>query len=153
MLDYHGLAGVPAESQKVLAGRHGITSRTLTGWSMALTAAGRRLPLSAALATETARRSRPGEDHLARTRMARTLGLTIPRSAITPSPPVPPSQADRAAAGIAMRVLAAAGPLPMDALYAAVRRARRFDTLPPVTVDQLALALTEAGATTDQGRW
>ena len=51
MLDYHGLAGVPAESQKVLAGRHGITSRTLTGWSMTLTAAGRRLPLSAALAT------------------------------------------------------------------------------------------------------
>lgn len=153
MLDYHGLAGVPADNQKVLAGRHGITTRTLTGWSMTLTAAGKRLPLSAALATETARRSRPGEDHLARTRIARTLGLTTPRPAITPSPPVPPAPADQAAAGIAMRVLATAGPLPMDVLYAAVRRARRFGTRPPVTADQLALALTQAGATADHGRW
>jgi hypothetical protein len=153
MLDYHGLAGVPAENQTVVASRHGITARTLTGWSMTLTAAGRRLPLSAALAAEAARRSRAGDDHLARTRIARTLGLTIPQPANTPSPPDPPSPADRAAAAIAIRVLATAGPLPMNALYAAVRRSRRFGTLPPVTADQLALALSDAGATTGQGIW
>lgn len=66
MLDYHGLAGVPAGNQTAVAGRHGISTRTLTNWSIALTAAGRRLPLSADVATEVARRSRPGEDHLAR---------------------------------------------------------------------------------------
>jgi len=105
------------------------------------------------VATEAARRSRPGEDHLARARIARTLGLTIPQPAIAPSAPAPPSQADRAAAAIAVRVLAAAGPLPLDALLAAVRRSRRFATLPVVTAAQLVIALTEAGATEDQRTW
>jgi len=151
LLDYHGLAGVPAENQAAVARHHRITPRTLTGWSMTLTAAGRRLPLSIAVAAEAARRSRPGDDHLARTRVARRLGLTIPPPAITPSPPDPPTSAMRAAAAIAIRVLATAGPLPMTALYAAVRRSRRFATLPPMTAEQLAMALTGAGATADQG--
>ena len=153
MLDYHGLAAVKAENQTAVAGRHGISTRTLTSWSMALTSAGRRLPLSADVATEVARRSRPDEDHLARARIARTLGLAIPQPAIAPHAPVRLSQADRAAAAIAVRVLASAGPLPLDALLSAVRRARRFDTLPIVTAVQLSIALTEAGASHDQGTW
>lgn len=33
MVDYHGLAGHPADWQAVVAAHHGITNRTLTTWS------------------------------------------------------------------------------------------------------------------------
>lgn len=159
MLDFHGLAGHPADSKSAVVARHEITLPTLATWSKMLTTAGARLPLSVALATEVARGTRPGEDHLARTRIAATLGLTAPRPAApppTPSPPAPtgPSKADLGAAEIAVRVLATVGPLPLDELHPAIVRARRFKSHSPITAQRLAIALSVAGVTRDeQGRW
>ena len=139
MLDFHGLAGHPADSKSAVVARHEITLPTL--------------------ATEVARGTRPGEDHLARTRIAATLGLTAPRPAApppTPSPPAPtgPSKADLGAAEIAVRVLATVGPLPLDELHPAIVRARRFKSHSPITAQRLAIALSVAGVTRDeQGRW
>lgn len=156
MLDFHGLAGRPADSKSAVIERHGITYPTLASWSKMLSAAGARLPLSVALATEVARRTRPGEDHLGRTRLATTLGLTAPPPpASPPAPPTTgPSPADQAAAGIAVRVLATVGPLPLDELRLAVGRARRFRPHPLITAERLASALGVAGAIhEDQRRW
>lgn len=156
MLDYHGLAGNPADSKSSVAGRHSITPPTLAAWSNTLTTAGSRLPLSAELATEVTRRTHPGEDHLARTRIATTFGMAAPEPppASRRTQAAGPSQADRAAAGIAARVLATVGPLHLDTLHLAIGRARRFRSRPPVTAGQLTTALTTAGATRDdRGRW
>lgn len=156
MLDYHGLAGRPAGTRRAVAGRHGITPPTLTRWSRTLAQAGSRLPLTPELATEISRRSRAGEDHLARVRIAATLGLIAPAPtpAAAPSVAAHPAQADQAAAAIAVRVLATVGPLPSHALRHAIARVRRFRPLPPITTQQLAAALVDVGATCDdQGRW
>lgn len=154
MLDYHGLGGHPADRQMALAARHRITTRTVANWTTALTAAGSRLPLSSDLATELTRRTRPGEDHLARTRTATTLGLPAPPPPTSTPAPAGPSQADRAAAAIAARVLAAAGPQPLTVLRTAIERSRRFRSIPPMTTRQLTAALTAIGAThDDRGRW
>ena len=157
MLDYHGLAGRPAGTLLAVAGRHGITPRTVTRWSRTLALAGAGLPLTPELATEVCRRTRPGEDHLARVRIAETLGLAAPApiaAGAAPSVATRPSQSDQAAAAIAVRVLAAVGPLPLHALNGAVARARRFRPLPPITTGQLAAALVDVGATCDdRGRW
>ena len=155
VLDYHGLAGRPAGTRLAVADRHGITPPTLTRWSRALTEAGSRLPLTPEVATEIARRTRSGEDHIARTRVAATLGLAIPAPVATASSVATRlSQADRAAAAIAVRVLATVGPLPSHVLRQAIARVRRFRPLPTITIKQLAAALVDVGATCDeQGRW
>ena len=154
MLDYHGLAGHPAGRQVDVATRYGVTARTVANWAKALTAAGSRLPLSADLAAELTRRTRPGEDHLARTRTATTVGLPAPHPPAPTIAPAGPSQADRAAAAIAARVLAAVGPLPLSVLRTAIERSRRYRSLPPVTTRRLTTALTALGAThDDQGHW
>lgn len=154
MLDYHGLAGHHAETKSAVADRHGITPPTVTSWSKTLTTVGSHLPLSAELTTEISRRTRPGEDHLARTRIATTLGLAAPESPAPRPAAAQPSQADRAAAAIAARVLATVGPLPQDALHHAISRTRRFRSLPPIPTGHLAAALIAAGATRDDhGRW
>lgn len=153
VLDYHGLIGRPAGTRLVVADRHGITPPTLTRWSRTLAQAGSRLPLTAELATEISRRTRPGEDHLARTRIATTLGLATPAAAPR-SLATRRSQADHAAAAIAVRVLATVGPLPQHALHHGIARARRFRSLPPIRTGQLAAALIHVGATSDdRGRW
>lgn len=157
MLDYHGLAGRPAGTVLAVAGRHGITPPTLTRWSRMLTQAGARLPLAPELATEIARRTRSGEDHLARVRIAETLGLAAPApiaASVAGSVAVHLMQADQAAAAIAVRVLAAVGPLPSHVLRHAISRVRRFRSLPPITTGQLAAALVDVGVTcNDHGRW
>ena len=157
MLDYHGLAGRPAGTKLVVASRHGVTPPTLTRWSRTLTQAGSRLPLTPELAGEVSRRTRLGEDHLARVRVAATLGLVDPApvaAGSAPSVDARPSQADLAAAAIAVRVLAAVGPLPLHALHHAIARSRRFRSLPPITPGRLATALGDVGAAFDDwGRW
>lgn len=157
MLDYHGLTGRVAGTKLAVAGRHGITPPTLTRWSRTLAHAGSRLPLTPELAGEISRRTRPGEDHLARVRLAATLGLAAPAPIATgpaPSMESRPSQADLSAAAIAVRVLAAVGPLPLHALQDAVARARRFRPLPPIATGQMVAALVVVGATCDDhGRW
>lgn len=153
LLDYHGLTGRPAETKLAVARRHGITLPTLTRWSRTLVQAGSRLPLTPELAAEIARRTRPGEDHLARTRIASTLGLAAP-AGVPPSRTARLAQVDQAAAAIAVRVLSTVGPLPPHILHHAIARARRFRPLPPITNEQLAAALTDVGATyDDQGQW
>lgn len=154
MLAFYGLAGQPAGRQVDIADRHGVSARTVANWAAAVTAAGRRVPLSAALITEATRPTRPGEDHLARTRIAAALGLPPPRPPASISVPAGPSRADRAAATVAARVLAAVGPLPLVELHAAVERSRRHRSLPPPTPRELAIALTALGATIDnQNQW
>ena len=75
MLGLPGLAGNPADSKSSVAGRHSITP-THPGRLVQHADDRRvpRLPLSAELATEVTRRTHPGEDHLARTRIATNLG-------------------------------------------------------------------------------
>lgn len=153
MLDYHGLTGRPAGTKLTVARLYGITPPTLTRWSRTLAQAGSRLPLTPELAAEIARRTRPGEDHLARTRIAATLGLATP-AGVPPSLTARLSQVDQAAAAIAVRVLATVGPLPQHTLHYAIARARRFRSLPTITTRQLTAALVEVGATRDdRGRW
>jgi hypothetical protein len=156
MLDYHGLAGHPANSTAVIAAQHGISAPTVNCWAETLRAAGSRLPLSVDLATEICRGTRHGEDHLARTRAAKTLGLLPPNRPVgpvkAPSAALPP--ADRAAGLIAARVLATAGPQPLEVLQTAVERARRFRPRSRTTTPLLAAALHALGATTDDHeRW
>ncbi len=128
VLDYHGMDGYPADHRSVVATRHGITAPTVSNWCEVLQAAGSQLPLSIELATECVRRTRPGENQLGRVRIAATLELQDPRRPATIPDHSGPLPADLAAAAIAARVLAAAGPLPLTALHAAVGRA------PPVPV-------------------
>jgi hypothetical protein len=104
-----GLAGHPADRQAAVAARHGITARTVANWSTALRAAGSRLPLSPDLATELTRRTRPREDHLARTaprppsdfhprpRRSPRRHPPVPRRPIGPPPRSPPGSWPRPA--------------------------------------------------------
>jgi len=156
-MDYHGLGGCPASTQAEIATRYRVSARTLYTWTAAVSAAGARLPLAPEVITSITRRSTPAEDHLGRTRIALTFGLPRPKAprpapASGVAPPVPTSH--RAAATIAVRVLAAVGPIPLPSLLGAVRRARRFRDRPPLTAAQLAAALLGKGATSgDDGLW
>lgn len=85
VLDYHGLEGAPAHGQEQIAARYGVTAQSVSNWVTAVGAAGAHLPLTPEMATEVSRRSRPGEDHLGRTRVARTLGLPGPNGRSLPS--------------------------------------------------------------------
>jgi hypothetical protein len=121
LLDYHGVGGEPAGTVAQVAARHAVSGRTLSYWVAALRAAGSRLPLSAELITQMTRRSAEGEDHLGRVRTSKTFGVPSPAR---PSPPHPSRvgqvPADRPAAAIACRMLAAAGPQPLTILRTAV---------------------------------
>ena len=157
VLDYHGLAGHPAGRLAEVAARHGVTSRTVSNRVAAVRGAGTRIPLTGEVITEVTRGSIPGDDHRARVRAAGTFGLPAP---------VPPSRQGRAgfatpvtpaelkAARAAARVLAAVGPLPLDTLFAAVARSRRFRTRTSLSATGLAAGLTGVGATASpDGSW
>ena len=79
VLDYHGLADRAAGTLAEVAARHGVTTRTVSLHVKAVRAAGATLPLTPAVIAEATRRSTPAEDHLARVRIARTLGLPDPQ--------------------------------------------------------------------------
>ena len=81
VLDYHGLLEHPAAELVEIAGRHRVTTRTVSNNVAAVRAAGARQPLSPALITAATRPSTPGEDHLGRVRIATTLGLPAPAAA------------------------------------------------------------------------
>jgi hypothetical protein len=152
MLDFHGLAGQPATSRAAVADRHHISPTTVTTWAAALAAAGGRLPVTDDLAAQVGRPSTAGEDHLGRTRAAATLGVPPPDPPVPPARPAGSSQTDRRVAGIAVRVLAAAGPQTLDTVQAAITRSRR-DRPAPTDAD-LAAALRTLGAAPDEtGRW
>lgn len=72
-------------------------------------------------AREAARRSRPGEDHLARARIARTLGLTIPQPAIAPSHQLLPRRPTGPRPRSQCACWRPPARFPLDALLAAVR--------------------------------
>jgi len=156
MLDFHGLAGRPATSAAAVAKRHHLHPATVTNWAKALAAAGARLPLTDELTARVSRPSTLGEDHLGRTRIARSLGLPPPDRPVPPARPAPSgsSQADRRAAGIAVRVLAAAGPQTLSTLQAAIARSRRDRPRPTPTDAGLTAALRTLGAAPDEtGLW
>lgn len=164
VLDYHGLRDAPAAGQAEIAARYGVNVRSVSNWVTTVAAAGAHLPLSPEMATEISRRSRPGEDHRGsrpgedhrgRGRVASTLGLPSPARPLSPAPAprprIPPEH--WAAAGIAVRVLATIGPLPLPSLLGAVHRSRRFRARAPVTADDLAAGLLAAHATLADGLW
>ena len=154
-LDYHGLAGRPAERVAEVAARHRISNATMTNWAKTLGAAGARLPLSVELATEICRRSIDGEDHLGRSRVAKTFGFPPPTPAARLEQPKQPrlSREDRAAPIAMIRVLAVAGPQTLNTLRASVARTRRHRSVTP-TDPQLAAGLLALGAVPDErGRW
>ena len=153
MLDYHGLGGAPAGSRHDIATRYRVSHHTISAWSAALRAAGRRQPLTVELAADITRRSTPTQDHQGRVRIATTFGLPPP---LPPHPPAAParSASHAAAADTAIRILATIGPVTLPTLLHAVHRSRRFKPGPPLTTDQLSAALARAGATPDgEGRW
>jgi len=76
VLDWAGLGGVPPGTLAQTASRFGVTDRAVGQRIQRVAAAGARLPLDAELEREVARPTRPGEDHLARTRWAHLLGCT-----------------------------------------------------------------------------
>lgn len=149
VLDYHGLRDTPAASQVEIAARHGVNARSLSNWVTTVAASGAHLPLTPEIATEISRRSRTGEDHRGRARVASTFGLPPPAPPASPAPtPRPRMSPDQwAAAGIAVRVLATLGPLPLPRLLGAVHWSRRFRARAPMTADQLADGLLAAHAT------
>jgi len=130
VLDYHGLLDQPAGALVQIAGRHHVTSRTISNNVAIVRAAGQRLPLSAPQITETTRMYAPGEGHLGRARTAATLGLPAPESAPVDEPApagaVPPGHLTIARA--LSRVLAAVGPLDLLTLVATITWNRRFRT-------------------------
>jgi hypothetical protein len=77
VLYWAGLGGVPARSQAETAARFGVTGRTIGQRIQRVSSAGARLPLDAELEHEVTRPSRTDEDHQARTRWARLLGLSL----------------------------------------------------------------------------
>jgi hypothetical protein len=155
MLDYHGLAGHPAEPIPRIAARYGVHPATISNWAGVLKAAGSRLPLPEDLIAQISRRSTIGEDDRARTRIATTLGLPPPAPPDPTSAPPPRhprtrgSAEDRADALIALRVLATAGPQTLDTLLGAVGRVRR-SRYPSAT--RLATMLNAHGAAVDDRR-
>lgn len=155
VLDFHGLRGQPAATRGVTARRNGIAEPTLRRWVQAVEKAGASLPLTTELCGEVARRSRPGEDHLARCRVASTLGLGEPLPPVARAvPELRPSARDIAAARTAIRVLGAISPLSLGDLVDSVRRSRRFRERGSVGPEDLAAALVHLGVTvTSQGLW
>ena len=79
VLDYHGLGGDPALSLEATAHRCGVTVGMLVVHTAKVRAAGANLPLDAIVITAAMRPSTPGDDHLSRVRIARTLDLPAPR--------------------------------------------------------------------------
>ncbi|HEY5116288.1 MAG TPA: hypothetical protein VIJ00_12255 [Nakamurella sp.] len=142
VLDYHGLAGRPAGTLAAVAARNHVTAPTVSKHVHRVRVAAAGLTLPAELTRDVTRPSLPGEDHIARKRIAVTLHVAVPappRRTVTRAL-VSGSDA-RAAAVTAGRVLAAAGPLTLDVLVAAVARSRRLRRDPP-DQDALAAALT-----------
>lgn len=129
-----GLAG-PAPTNRVVLAHYGLAEQTLTGWRRTVQHAGAALELPWLLAAELTRPSCPGEDHQARRRWAQLFTLPIPIR--LPARTVSPTE--RGLVKIAVRILSALGPLPVDELAAAMSRTR-----PPtgrtrtVTASQLA---------------
>ena len=156
VLDYHGAAGHTAGTLIEVAARHDVTTRTVSNDVRVVRSAGETLPLSTDLVTAVTRQSRAGEDHPARVRIARTLGLPEPqrpgKAPVLPRDMVSANVA--AAAWSAARVLTAVGPLDLGTLHAAVIRSRRFRHRTPIIATELSIALTAAGATAGpDGRW
>lgn len=159
VLDFHGLAGHPATTLADTAARHGIVAATLRNWVRRVADAGTDLPLPPALVTAAMRPSRPGEDHLARTRIAHTLGLPEPAEPKPPTPqgvPRPPRSPDRISpsAWAGVRLLATLGPLDLDTVVTAVNRQRSIHRCDPLSGSVMAESLHRVGATVDEhGRW
>ena len=132
VLDFHGLAGHPATTLADAAARYRVAPATLRNWVRRVADAGAQLPLPPAVFTAAMRPSRPGEDHLARTRIAHTLGLaelglaepSQPKPPPVKAVPAPPHIPDRispsARAGV--RLLTTLGPLDLDTVVTAVNR-------------------------------
>lgn len=156
VLDYHGADGHTAGTLTEVAARHGVSTRTVSNHVRAVRSAGETLPLQAELAAAVIRSSRAGEDHLARVRVARTLGLPEPRPAEKPAVSARDGVSSNvaAAARSATRLLAAVGPLPLDVVHGAVTRGRRFRRRTPFTAGELEAALNAAGGVAgSDGRW
>ena len=153
VLDYHGLHGDAAVDMSETARRCRTTAGIITVYAAKVRAAGAALPLRNAIVVAAMRVTRPGEDHLARTRIARTLGLPAPTPTPTPSQTsgLTP-RADLATARAATRILAAVGPLDMATLLGALARSRRWKDRNNPATRALAAALTAVGANQDTTR-
>jgi len=148
VLDYHGLGSHPADQLALLAGRHGVSVRTMTGRIQHLRAELAGVELHPRIIADATRPSAPGQDHLGRVRIATTLHLPAP-AAVKPVAPVLPtvSPSQLAAGRAAIRLLATVGPLDLDTVFAAIARCRRFRVRDPLTARDLVAALDTLGAT------
>ena len=154
VLDFHGADGRPAGTRDDIAARHGVSNGTVFNHARAVREVGVRLPLRPETVSAASRPSTPGDDHLARVRIARTLGLPAPEvpSAKPDRPPVRPGALNTANATV--RLLAAVGPLSTETLLVALARSRRFRHRAPMAAAELDVALAVLGATRRaDGNW
>ena len=135
---------------KSLVRRHSISQPTGRAWIRRVQAAASPELLQPGVLHDITRPSAPNEDHLRRVRIAQTFRLTAP------TPPPPPPRPDRrigashrAAARVAVHLLAAVGSLPLDSVFKAVNRNRRFRHGLPLNHPTLASALIQQGCTID----
>gem|GEM_PF-3576272 len=119
--DYHGLAWPgrptdrPTDTLGAVAARNRVAPPTDSSHVRRVRAAAVGLTLPAGLVRDATRPSRPGEDHTARKRISATLHLPAPAAPGSALTRALVSDSDAHAAAItAGRVLAAAGPLPLD---------------------------------------
>jgi hypothetical protein len=148
VLDYHGLNSRPADRLAMLAARHGVSVRTMTGRIQHLRAELAGVELHPGIVADATRPSTPGEDHLSRLRIATTLHVPAPAAARPAAPAVPAVSPSHLAAGrAAIRLLATVGPLDIDTVFAAIGRCRRFRVRDPLTARDLVAALDCLGAT------
>ena len=80
VLDFHGADGRPAGTRADIAARHGVSNGTVFNHARVVREAGAPLPLRPETVTAATRPSTPADDHLARVRIARTLGLPPPHA-------------------------------------------------------------------------
>ena len=148
LLDLHGLAGQPATHIANTSSRNGISEATLRQAERQLRAEARRTAIPSAIMTEASRPTTAFEDHVARRRVAKTLGAEDP-------PPWRRSHTDALAVRTCIGVLAIVSPLTLTSLARAVGRTRRWSGLPVPSDALLALLLIESGAVNRRldGRW
>jgi hypothetical protein len=85
VLDWAGLGQAPPAVLREIGARYGVSGEAVGQRIQRVAAAGVRLPLPATLEHEVIRPSRPGEDHLLRTRWALLLGRPGPQRHDDPS--------------------------------------------------------------------
>ncbi len=142
VLDWAGMTGRGAGPCSVVAARHGVGIHAIYYRVGKVAEVGRRTPLPDHVAQQATAPSGPGEDHRARSRQARLLGLPAPQALQRPHLP-PDHHAIRESA---IRMLAALGPLTGQMITDGLARSRRPRRHGPLTTQIVEQVLSTCDA-------